>query len=234
MIFRDRTEAGRRLARDLARYANRSDVVVLGLPRGGIPVAYEVARALEAPLDVFVVRKLGLPGQEELAVGAIASGGVRVVNENLLERLGIPAAVVDEIAAREERELDRRERVYRGGRTPVPVSGRVAILVDDGLATGASMRAAAAALRRLGPARIVAAVPVGAAETCAEFGALADEVVCAETPEPFWAVGNWYDHFSQTADEEVAELLERAGRDETEREAGRSRPGGMPAEEINA
>src|SRR5262249_15125694 len=165
MIFRDRTEAGRRLARELARYANRADVVVLGLPRGGIPVAYEVARELEAPLDVFVVRKLGLPGQEELAVGAIASGGVRVVNENLLKHLRVPAAVVDQIAAREERELARRVGAYRGGREPTPVSGRVAILVDDGLATGASMSAAAAALRRLGPARIVVAVPVGAAAT---------------------------------------------------------------------
>ena len=223
MIFRDRTEAGRRLARELARYANRADVVVLGLPRGGIPVAYEVARALEAPLDVFVVRKLGLPGQEELAVGAIASGGVRFVNEDLVKHLRVPAGVVDEIAAREERELARRERAYRGGRRPLSVSGRVAILVDDGLATGASMRAAAAALRRLGPARIVVAVPVGAAETCREFGALADDVVCTETPEPFWAVGNWYDDFSQTTDEEVRELLELARRDEEEREERRPR-----------
>lgn len=223
MIFRDRTEAGRRLARELARYANRADVVVLGLPRGGIPVAYEVARALEAPLDVFVVRKLGLPGQEELAVGAIASGGVRVVNEKLLKHLRVPAGVLDKIAAREERELMRREGAYRGGRTPVPITGRIAILVDDGLATGASMRAAAAALRRLGPARIIVAVPVGAAETCAEFGALADQVVCAETPEPFWAVGNWYDDFSQTTDDEVSELLERARSDGEEREADRSR-----------
>ena len=223
MSFRDRTEAGRRLARELARYANRADVVVLGLPRGGIPVAYEVARALEAPLDVFVVRKLGLPGQEELAVGAIASGGVRVVNEKLLKHRRVPAGVLDKIAAREERELVRREGVYRGGRTPVPITGRIAILVDDGLATGASMRAAAAALRRLGPARIIVAVPVGAAETCAELAALADQVVCAETPEPFWAVGNWYDDFSQTTDEEVSELLERARRDGEEREADRSR-----------
>jgi putative phosphoribosyl transferase len=223
MIFRDRTEAGRRLARELARYASLPDVVVLGLPRGGIPVAYEVSRALEAPLDVFVVRKLGLPGQEELAVGAIARGGVRVVNENLVKHLRVPADVVDEIAAREERELTRREGAYRGDRKPLPVSGRVAILVDDGLATGASMRAAAAALRQLGPARIVVAVPVGAAETCAEFRALADEVVCAETPEPFWAVGNWYDDFSQTTDDEVRELLELACRDEEEREARRSR-----------
>lgn len=223
MIFRDRADAGRRLARELSRYAKRPDVVVLGLPRGGIPVAYEVARALEAPLDVFVVRKLGLPGQEELAIGAIASGGVRVVNEDLLSRLRVPRRIVDEVAAGEERELARREREYRGPRGAVPVSGRIAILVDDGLATGASMRAAAMALRRLQPARIVAAVPVGAAETCAEFGSLADEVVCAETPEPFWAVGSWYDDFSQTSDEQVSSLLQRARREEEERDAARSR-----------
>jgi putative phosphoribosyl transferase len=223
MIFRDRTEAGRRLAKELATYAQRADVVVLGLPRGGIPVAYEVARRLEAPLDVFVVRKLGLPGQEELAIGAIASGGVRVLNEDLLARLRVPRQVVDQVAAQEEVELARRERAYRGPRGVVPVSDRVAILVDDGLATGASMRAAAMALRRLNPVQVVVAVPVGAAETCAEFGAYADEVICAETPEPFWAVGNWYDDFSQTTDEEVRELLELARRDEEERDARRPR-----------
>ena len=217
MIFRDRAEAGRRLARELARYARRPDVVVLGLPRGGIPVAFEVARALESPLDVFVVRKLGLPGQEELAIGAIASGGVRVVNADLLARLRVPESVIDEVAAREGRELLRRERAYRGPHGAAPVAGRIAILVDDGLATGASMRAAAKALRRLEPERIVVAVPVGAAETCAEFGALADEVVCAETPEPFWAVGNWYDDFSQTTDEQVRSLLETAWREEAQR-----------------
>jgi putative phosphoribosyl transferase len=210
MLFRDREEAGRRLARELRHYAGRPDVVVLGLPRGGIPVAYEVARALGAPLDVFVVRKLGLPGQEELAIGAIASGGVRVVNDELVRRIGVPAEILDEVAAREERELARRERDYRGPRGPLPVAGRTVILVDDGLATGASLRAAATALRRLKPARIVAAVPVGAAETCAEFRDVVDEVVCSETPEPFWAVGNWYDDFSQTTDEEVRGLLQRA------------------------
>jgi len=210
VIFRDRTEAGRRLAGELRHYAGRPDVVVLGLPRGGIPVAFEVARALGAPLDVFVVRKLGMPGQEELAIGAIASGGVRVVNEDLLARLGVPPEVVDEVASREGRELSRRERAYRGPREAVPVAGRTAILVDDGLATGASLRAAAIALRRLRPARIVAAVPVGAAETCEEFRRVVDEIVCSETPEPFWAVGNWYQDFSQTTDEEVRALLERA------------------------
>lgn len=213
MIFRNRTEAGRRLAKELEHYAGRPDVVVLGLPRGGIPVAYEVARGLQAPLDVFVVRKLGMPGQEELAIGAIATGGVRVVNDDLLARLRVAPQIVDEIAAREERELERRERTYRGPRGPLPLAGRTVILVDDGLATGASMRAAAMALRRLSPARIVVAVPVGAAETCEELARLVDEMVCAETPEPFWAVGNWYEDFSQTSDEEVHLLLERARED---------------------
>jgi putative phosphoribosyl transferase len=220
MIFRNRTEAGRRLARELEHYAGRPDVVVLGLPRGGIPVAYEVARGLQAPLDVFVVRKLGMPGQEELAIGAIATGGVRVVNDDLLARLRVPPQIVDEIAAREEHELERRERAYRGPRGPLPLAGSTVILVDDGLATGASMRAAAMALRRLSPARIVVAVPVGAAETCAELARLVDEMVCAETPEPFWAVGNWYEDFSQTSDEEVHLLLERAREDAETRGRG--------------
>jgi putative phosphoribosyl transferase len=220
MIFRNRTEAGRRLAKELERYAGRPDVVVLGLPRGGIPVAYEVARGLQAPLDVFVVRKLGMPGQEELAIGAIATGGVRVVNDDLLARLRVPPQIVDEIAAREERELERRERAYRGPSAPLPLAGRTVILVDDGLATGASMRAAAMALRRLSPARIVVAVPVGAAETCEELARLVDEMVCAETPEPFWAVGNWYEDFSQTSDEEVHLLLERAREDAETRGRG--------------
>ena len=209
MLFRDRQEAGRRLAARLARYANRPDVIVVGLPRGGIPVAYEVARALNAPLDVFLVRKLGMPGQEELAMGAIASGGVCVLNEDLLRHMRIPAAMVDAAAAREELELARRERAYRGTRPPLDVAGRTVILVDDGLATGASLRAAAMALARLKPARVVAAVPVGAAETCEEIRGVVDEVVCAETPEPFRAVGNWYDDFSQTSDEEVRALLDR-------------------------
>ena len=223
MLFRDREEAGRRLAKELRQYTGSPDVVVLGLPRGGIPVAYEVARALGAPLDVFVVRKLGLPGQEELAIGAIASGGVRVVNDELVRRIGVPAEVLDEVAAREGRELARRERDYRGSRGPLPVAGRTVILVDDGLATGASLRAAATALRRLKPARIVAAVPVGAAETCAEFRDVVDEVVCSETPEPFWAVGNWYDDFSQTTEEEVRRLLEKARGETDARTRGEAR-----------
>jgi putative phosphoribosyl transferase len=223
MLFRDREEAGRRLASQLRHYAGRPNIVVLGLPRGGIPVAYEVARALGAPLDVFVVRKLGLPGQEELAIGAIASGGVRVLNGELLARMGVPVEVVDAVAAREERELARRERDYRGPRGALPVAGRTVILVDDGLATGASLRAAATALRRLKPARIVAAVPVGAAETCEEFRDVVDEIVCSETPEPFWAVGNWYDDFSQTTDEEVRQLLERARAEAEARGQGEAR-----------
>jgi putative phosphoribosyl transferase len=223
MLFRDRTDAGRRLARHLERYAGRADVAVLALPRGGVPVGFEIARTLKAPLDVFLVRKLGVPGQEELAMGALASGGVRVLNEALVRRLGIPAAMIEEVAAREERELERRERAYRGDNPPLPVAGRTVILVDDGLATGASLQAAAKALRCQDPARIVAAVPVGAAETCAEFRGVVDEMVCAETPEPFWAVGNWYDDFSQTTDDEVRSLLARARAREPAPGGGRRR-----------
>jgi predicted phosphoribosyltransferase len=210
MLFRDRFEAGRRLAEKLEGYTNRPDVIVLALPRGGVPVGYEVAHALRAPLDVFLVRKLGFPGQEELAMGAIASGGVRVLNTNLLRRFHVPDHTVEAIARRELAELERRERAYRGSTTPPSVRGRTVILVDDGLATGSTMRAAAAALRRMDPARIVVAVPVGAESSCEEFGGIVDEVVCAETPEPFQAVGQWYDDFSQTTDEEVRELLQRA------------------------
>jgi putative phosphoribosyl transferase len=223
MLFRNRTDAGRRLARQLERYIGRADVVVLALPRGGVPVGFEIARALKAPLDVFLVRKLGVPGQEELAMGALASGGVRVINESLVRRLGVPAAMIEEVAAREERELARRERAYRGTNPPLPVAGRTVILVDDGLATGASLQAAAMALKRQGPARIAAAVPVGAAETCAELRDMVDEIVCAETPEPFWAVGNWYDDFSQTTDEEVRSLLARARAEEPARDGERLR-----------
>ena len=207
--FRDRTEAGRLLAEELREYADRSDVVVLALPRGGVPVGYEVARALNAPLDVFVVRKLGVPGQEELAMGAIASGGVQVLNQDVLG-LGIPKEVVDFVAAKEQREVERREREYRDGRGPVDVRGRIVILVDDGVATGSSMRVAAMALKKKQPAQIVVAVPVGSPETCAEFESVVDKVVCAVTPEPFWAVGQWYRDFSQTSDEEVRDLLNRA------------------------
>ncbi len=209
MLFQDRTAAGRQLAARLSAYADRPDVLVLALPRGGVPVGYEVARQLNAPLDVFVVRKLGVPGQEELAMGAIATGGVRVLNEDVVQTLQIPEDVIDEVAAREQRELQRRERLYRDDRPPCAVQGRTVILVDDGLATGSTMRAAVAALRQQHPARIIVAVPVGAAQTCAELANEADEVVCVRMPEPFYAVGLWYDHFSQTTDAEVHELLER-------------------------
>jgi predicted phosphoribosyltransferase len=210
MLFRDRYDAGRQLARELAAYADRRDVLVLALPRGGVPVAYEVARTLHAPLDVFLVRKLGLPGHEELAMGAIASGGVRVLNEELVHVLDIPPDVIDEVAEEEGRELQRREQAYRDDRPPLNVRGRIVILIDDGLATGSTMRAAVAALRRQGPARIIIAVPVAAASTCRDLQKEVDEVVCAHTPEPFRAVGIWYDDFSQTSDEEVHALLEEA------------------------
>src|ERR1700692_3469151 len=208
-LFRDRRDAGRLLAEKLAAYANRPDALVLALPRGGVPVAYEVARALGAPLDVFVVRKLGVPGYEELAMGAVATGGVRVLNEQLVERLGIPEQMIDAVAARERQELARREFLYRGGRPPPDVRGRTVILVDDGLATGATMHAAIQALRQQQPARIVVAVPTASPETCEEMRAEVDDVVCAITPEPFHAVGLWYQDFSQTPDEEVRDLLAR-------------------------
>ena len=208
--FRDRREAGRFLARELAAYANRPDVIVLALPRGGVPVGYEIAQALHAPLDVFLVRKLGVPGHEEYAMGAIASGGVSVLNEEVVQRLGISPYQIETVAAREQRELERRERAYRGDRPEPEIRGRTVILVDDGLATGASMQAAVLALRRLQPARIVVAVPVAAPETCEQLREIADEVVCATTPEPFYAVGLWYEDFSQTSDEEVRALLAQA------------------------
>src|SRR4030081_2756670 len=208
-LFRDRREAGRLLAEKLAAYANRPDVLVLALPRGGVPVAYEVARALGTPLDIFLVRKLGVPGYEGVAMGAIATGGVRVLNDQLVERLGIPAHMIDAIAARERQELARRERLYRSGSPSPDVRGRTVILVDDGLATGATMHAAIEALRTQNPARIVVAVPTASPETCEEMRARADDVICAVTPEPFDAVGRWYRDFSQTTDEEVGFLLAR-------------------------
>jgi predicted phosphoribosyltransferase len=210
--FRDRTEAGRLLPGKLKRYADRPDVIVLALPRGGVPVAYEVAKALHTPLDVFLVRKLGVPSQEELAMGAIATGGIRILNEDVVRALNIPPRVIDSVAAKEARELERRERLYRGDRRAPDVRGRTVILVDDGLATGSSMRAAVAALRQKNPSRIVVAVPVAAAATCREFEAEVDEVVCYETPEPFYSVGLWYEDFSQTTDEEIRHLLERASK----------------------
>ena len=187
--FRDRIEAGEALAEGLSAYRDRDDVVVLALPRGGVPVAREVARALGVPFDVFVVRKLGVPGHEELAMGAIASGGVRQLNTDVVDALGIPSAVIDEVAAREQIELDRREQDYRGNRPPRSLTNKTIILVDDGLATGSTMRAAAIAVRQQQPARVIVAVPVGAPSTCAELAREADEVVCVRTPDPFVAVG---------------------------------------------
>ena len=210
-IFKDRSEAGRFLADKLTDYADRRDLIVLGLPRGGIPVAYEVAQKLHAPLDVFTVRKLGVPGHEELAMGAIASGGVRVLNYDVLSYTRIPAEEIDRVASDELRELERRERLYRGARPPLEVRDRVVIVVDDGLATGSTMRAAVKALREKGPKQILVAAPVGARETCDSFKDEVDVVcVCALTPEPFQAVGLWYANFEQTTDDEVRKLLTRA------------------------
>lgn len=205
--FEDRKAAGRALAASLQAYAGRNDVLVLALPRGGVPVAFEVAAALGAPLDLFLVRKLGTPGHRELAMGAIASGGVRVLNDDVVQWYGITPAQIDAVAQEEERELNRRETAYREGRDPVPIEGRNVILIDDGLATGSTMRAAVQAVRQRKPARIVVAVPVGARQTCDELSAVADEVICARMPEPFAAVGQGYLDFEQTTDEEVRQLL---------------------------
>ena len=209
--FRNRNDAGRQLAEKLAAYADRPDVLVLALPRGGVPVGYEVARARGAPLDVFLVRKLGVPGYEELAMGAVATGGVRVLNDEIVRGLGISEHGIDVAVAREMEELARRERLYRGDRPPPDVAGRTVILVDDGLATGATMRAAVAALREQQPTRIVVAVPTASPDTCEVLKAEADDVVCAITPEPFFAVGHWYEDFTQTTDNEVRELLAHRG-----------------------
>jgi predicted phosphoribosyltransferase len=205
--FHNRADAGRRLAEKLAAYANRPDVLVLALPRGGVPVGGEVARALGAPLDVFLVRKLGVPGYEELAMGAVATGGIRVLNDEIVDGVGISDDVIDAVAARELQELARRERLYRDERPPPDVAGRTVILVDDGLATGATMRAAVQALRQQQPARIVVAVPTASPDTCEALKAEADDVICAMTPEPFFAVGHWYEDFRQTTDDEVRDLL---------------------------
>ncbi len=208
--FKDRLEAGRELGDALSDYRGRSDVVVLAIPRGGVPVAFEVARMLAAPLDVIVVRKLGLPGQPELAMGAIASGGVRVLNQDVVSSLGVPGPVIDAVTARETAELERRERLFRGDRPGIDPTGRTAIVVDDGLATGSSMRAAVIALRERGAASVVVAVPVGPASTCREIALVADALVCPNQPEYFMAVGEWYENFSQTSDEEVRRLLEKS------------------------
>jgi len=210
--FRDRIEAGQLLGGELARrLPNRNDVLVLALPRGGVPVASEVAHALDAPLDVFIVRKLGVPGHEELAMGAIASGGVRVLNREVLDYMPLSDAMIESVAHREGRELERREREYRGSRPPIDVTDKTVIVVDDGLATGSTMRAAVKALRRMQPKAIIVAVPVAAQATCDDIRreGEADEIVCLRTPEPFQAVGLWYDDFSQTGDDAVRALLDR-------------------------
>jgi putative phosphoribosyl transferase len=205
--FRDRRDAGRQLATQLAEYAHRPDVLVLALPRGGVPVAYEVACALGVPLDVLLVRKLGVPGHEELAMGAVASGGIRVLDQDVIRAGRVTADELAAVTAAEQRELVRREARYRAGRPLPEIAGRTVILVDDGLATGATMRAAIMTLRQKRPAQLVVAVPVAPPQTCQEFRSVADDVVCAVTPDPFYAVGMWYDDFGQTTDEEVQELL---------------------------
>jgi len=208
--FIDRRHAGRVLASRMTKYAGRQDVIVLALPRGGVPVAYEVASALAAPMDVFLVRKLGTPGHRELAMGAIASGGVRVINHDVVQWYGISASAIDHIAREEQEELERRERAYRDDRPAPELTDKIVILIDDGLATGSTMRAAAQAVRARRPARTVVAVPVGAPQTCAELSVVADEVVCVRMPDPFSAVGQWYLNFEQTSDEEVRELLQKS------------------------
>lgn len=208
-LFKDRTEAGQRLAAELTAYADRQDVLVFGLPRGGVPVAFEVAKALRVPLDVFLVRKLGVPSQEELAMGAIASGGVRVLNQDIVQALHLTEATIECVAQKEQQELERRERLYRDDRPAPDLHGRTVILVDDGLATGATMRAAIRALQQQQPARLVVGVPVSSSETCQEIGSEVDEIVCVETPRPFYSVGLWYNNFPQTTDEEVRDLLSK-------------------------
>ena len=209
-LFNDRRDAGRKLAQKLSAYANQSDVVVLALPRGGVPVAYEVALALNAPLDIFTVRKLGLPGHEELAMGAIATGGARVINQDVVRSFNVPRGVIEAVAKQELNELERRERVFRGNRIMPEIHGKTAILIDDGLATGASMQAAILGLRAKNPARIVVAVPTAPLETCEAFKKLVDEMICATSPEPFYGVGQWYEDFSQVTDEQVQTLLKQA------------------------
>jgi putative phosphoribosyl transferase len=210
--YQDRRSAGVELASRLDKLKGRRDVVVLALPRGGVPVAYEVARALDAPLDVFLVRKLGVPAHRELAMGAIASGGVRVLNADVISWYRVPEAAIEAVAREEQAELERREREYRVGHPAAELDGRIVVLIDDGLATGSTMKAAVEAVRARAPARIVVAVPVGSPDTCREFAGLADEVVCARAPDHFAAVGEWYLDFSQTTDSEVRDLLRQASR----------------------
>ncbi|KAF3884219.1 MULTISPECIES: phosphoribosyltransferase [Nostocales] len=214
MRFKDRTQAGQLLAKDLAAYANRPDTLVLGLPRGGVPVAFEIAKTLNTPLDILLVRKLGVPDQRELAMGAIASGGVRVLNEDIVRSLHISEAEIDQVTEKEQQELERREHLYRGDRPFPELKERTVILVDDGLATGATMRAAVMALQKYNPAKTVVAVPVSAVETHDEFAAKVDEIICGLTPNPFYSVGLWYEDFPQTTDEEVRNLLDKAARKE--------------------
>lgn len=208
MIYQDRRHAGLELAEHLKQYAGRPDVVVLGLPRGGVPVAFEIAETLGLPLDVFIVRKLGVPWHEEFAMGAIASGGLCILNDETIRTLGITSATIENVSRRENEEIRRRDLLYRGKRPPIDVRDKIIILVDDGLATGSTMRAAVEALRQRSPARIIVAVPVGSADSCLMLRRIADEVICPSMPEPFNAVGLWYRHFDQTSDEEVKALLE--------------------------
>jgi putative phosphoribosyl transferase len=209
-FFKDRLDAGRKLAKKLSKYANRSDILILGLPRGGVPVAFEVAKELNVKMDVFVVRKLGVPGNEELAMGAIASDNIIVLNEDVVRSFQISKQVIDAVAARELRELERRERIFRGKRPKPNISGSTVILIDDGLATGATMSAAVSAVKTRNPTKIVIAVPTGAPDTCRSFEGKVDEIICVATPEPFYGVGAWYEDFSQTTDEEVCEFLDKA------------------------
>ncbi len=210
MYFRDRTEAGQVLARCLQQYKNQPDVLILGLPRGGVPVAYEVARELNAPLDVFIVRKLGVPGHEELGMGAIATGGVRILHEGIVREVGISPETIEAVSAREQAELERRERLYRGDRPAPTIKGRTVVIVDDGLATGSTMKAAIQAVRQQDPRQVIVAVPTAPSETCEQLKESAEHVVCPLTPEPFFAVGGSYVDFSQTTDEEVRELIASA------------------------
>lgn len=213
--YQDRKQAGQTLGEQLLSYQNHDDVLVLGLPRGGVPVAYEIARALEAPLDVWVVRKLGTPGQQELAMGAIASGGKRVLNDKIVRSLGLSEETIDEVAEHEQKELERREQAYRGDRERPAIEGKTVILVDDGLATGATMRAAIEALRQQNPGRIIMAVPVAPPETIEQLSREVDEVICPQTPSPFGGIGGWYERFPQTSDDEVRDLLTKASKDQT-------------------